>query len=107
MKKMFILRAIDLQPGLSNDHDGVPFRWLTSLVEKVRALVPDDEEGTCVVRGASGLTFAYEHTLTQAEELQSRLDDMESRAAQIKSLLPRDGALSVEQTQQLRELLGA
>ena len=45
-KKTFILRSIDLLPGLGNDHDGIPFRWLTSLVEKVRAQVPDDEESS-------------------------------------------------------------
>ncbi|MBK6790786.1 MAG: hypothetical protein IPG77_25030 [Betaproteobacteria bacterium] len=44
--KTITLRAIDLLPGLGNDHDGIPFRWLTSFVEKVKAQVPDDEEAS-------------------------------------------------------------
>ena len=62
--KTTTLRSIDLIPGLGNDHDGIPFRWLTSFVEKVKAQVPDDEEASCKVFGAEGLTFRYEHTLT-------------------------------------------
>ena len=58
--KTITLRAIDLLPGLGNEHDGIPFRWLTSLVEKARAAVPDDEEASCVVLGAQFLTFSYE-----------------------------------------------
>jgi hypothetical protein len=104
--KTFILRSIDLSPGLGNAHDGVPFRHLTSLVEQVRRIVPDDEEGTCKVRGAELLTFEYTHTLTPLERVQSDLDDMRAKADQIKAMLPRDGALTAEQTDALRRLLG-
>ena len=104
-KKTFILRSIDLLPGLGNDHDGVPFRWLSSMVEKVRAQVPDDEESSCVVRGAAGLTFEYQHTLTQTEQLQATIEDMQAKAAEIRALLPIEGQLSASATEKLRELL--
>ena len=58
------LRAIDLIQGLGNEYNGIPFRWLTSLVEKVKTQVPDDEEASCKIFGAEGLTFRYEHTMT-------------------------------------------
>ena len=106
MKKTLILRAVDLVPNLSNDHDGVPFRWLSSLVEKVRTVVPDDEEATCMVRGAAGLTFEYVHTLSPLEELQARLEVLSDKAAQIRTLIPREGGLTEQQTQMLRELIG-
>lgn len=104
-KKTFILRSIDLLPGLGNEHDGVPFRWLTSLVEKVKAQVPDDEESSCVVRGAAGLTFEYQHTLSDVEQLQATVAEMQRRAEQIKALLPIEGQLSAQATEKLRELL--
>ena len=103
--KTITLRAIDLLPGLGNEHDGVPFRWLTSLVEKARAAVPDDEEASCVVLGAQGLTFRYEHTLTPTEQLQATIAEMQRRAEQIKALLPIEGGVSAEAADKLRELL--
>lgn len=105
MTTTITLRAIDLLPGLGNEHDGVPFRWLTSLVEKVKAQVPDDEESSCVVRGAAGLTFEYQHTLTQTEQLQATIAEMQARAAQIKALLPIEGGVSADAADKLRELL--
>lgn len=104
-KKTFILRSIDLLPGLGNDHDGIPFRWLSSMVEKVRSVVPDDEEGSCMVRGAAGLTFEYQHTLSDVEQLQATVAEMQRRAEQIKALLPIEGQLSAQATEKLRELL--
>jgi hypothetical protein len=38
--------------------------------------------------------------------VQSDLDDMRAKADQIKAMLPRDGALTAEQTDALRRLLG-
>ena len=58
--KTITLRAIDLLPGLGNEHDGVPFRWLTSMVEKARAIVPDDEE--IIVSTNRGAPAAYDGT---------------------------------------------
>lgn len=96
--KTITLRAIDLIQGLGNEHAGIPFRWLTSLVEKARAIVPDDEEASCVVLGAQFLTFSYEHTLSEVEQLQAT-------AAQIKALLPIEGGVSPTVADKLRELL--
>ena len=103
--KTTTLRAIDLLPGLGNEHDGVPFRWLTSLVEKVKAQVPDDEEASCVVLGAQGLTFRYEHTLTPTEQLQATIAEMQRKSEQIKALLPIEGGVSPAAADKLRELL--
>ena len=103
--KTTTLRAIDLLPGLGNEHDGVPFRWLTSLVEKVKAQVPDDEEASCVVLGAQGLTFRYEHTLTPTEQLQATIAEMQRKSEQIKALLPIEGGIPAQAADKLRELL--
>ena len=103
--KTTTLRAIDLLPGLGNEHDGVPFRWLTSLVEKVKAQVPDDEEASCVVLGAQGLTFRYEHTLTPTEQLQATIAEMQRKSEQIKALLPIEGGVSAQAADKMRELL--
>ena len=103
--KTITLRAIDLLPGLGNDHDGILFRWLTSFVEKVKAQVPDDEEASCVVLGAQGLTFRYEHTLTPTEQLQATIAEMQATAAQIKALLPIEGGVSAQAADKMRELL--
>ncbi len=99
------LRAIDLIQGLGNEYNGIPFRWLTSLVEKVKTQVPDDEEASCKIFGAEGLTFRYEHTLTPTEQLQATIADMQSTAAQIKALLPIEGGVSPAVADKMRELL--
>jgi hypothetical protein len=103
--KTITLRSIDLIQGMGSD--GVPFRWLESMVSKVRALVPDDEEGTCKVHGAANLTFAYEHTLSPQEELEDRLGAITAAANRARALLPRKGEpMTAEQVDALRELLG-
>ena len=103
--KTITLRAIDLLPGLGNDRDGIPFGWLSSLVGKVKAIVPDDEEASCKVFGAEGLTFRYEHTLTPTEQLQATIAEMQRTAAEIKTLLPIEGGVSPAVADKLRELL--
>lgn len=103
--KTTTLRAIDLLPGLGNEHDGVPFRWLASIMEKVKAAVPDEEQATCRVFGAEGLTFKYLHTLSEVEQLQATVESMQAKAAQIKALLPIEGGLSADRADKLRELL--
>lgn len=104
--KTTTLRAIDLIQGLGNDHDGIPFGWLSSLVSKVKAQVPDDEESTCMVHGVAGLTFSYEHTLSEIEQLQTTVAEMQAKAAQIRALLPIEGGVSAPVADKLRELLG-
>lgn len=103
--KTITLRAIDLLPGLGNDRDGIPLGWLSSIVGKVKAIVPDDEEASCKVHGAAGLTFSYAHTLSEVEQLQATVEEMQSKAAQIKALLPIDGGVSAAAADKLRELL--
>ena len=103
--KTITLRAIDLLPGLGNEHDGVPFRWLASIMEKVKAAVPDEEQATCRVFGAEGLTFKYLHTLSEVEQLQATVESMQAKAAQIKALLPIEGGVSPTVADKLRELL--
>lgn len=103
--KTITLRAIDLIPGLNSEGEGVPFRWLSSLVEKVKAIVPDDEEASCKVHGAAGLTFTFEHTLSEVEQLQATVAEMQATAAEIKSLLPIEGGVSPAVADKLRELL--
>ena len=103
--KTITLRAIDLIPGLGGEGGDVPFRWLTSLVEKVKAQVPDDEESTCLVHGANGLLFSFTHTLSEVEQLQATIAEMQSTAAQIKALLPIEGGVSAQAADKLRELL--
>ena len=103
--KTITIRAIDLIQGLGNEHDGIPFRWLTSLVEKVKAQVPDDEEASCVVLGAQGLTFRYEHTLSPVEQLQATVAEMQRQLGNIKTLLPIEGGVSPTVADKMRELL--
>ena len=103
--KTTTLRAIDLIQGLGNDHDGIPFGWLSSLVSKVKAQVPDDEESTCMVHGAAGLTFSYEHTLSEIEQLQDTIAEMQRQLGNIKALLPIEGGIPAQAADKLRELL--
>ena len=67
--------------------------------------MPDDEEASCVVLGAQGLTFRYEHTLTPTEQLQATIAEMQRTAAEIKALLPIEGGVSPTVADKLRELL--
>ena len=107
--KKLQLRAIDLMPDLATrGPEGVPFRWLESLVEKVKAAVPDTEEVSCKVHNAQSLVFGYEHVLTPAEQLQEDLDVLKGKAAQILVMLPRDGeSMTAEQVKLLRKLIEA
>lgn len=103
--KTITLRAIDLLPGLGNEHDGVPFRWLASIMEKVKAAVPDEEQATCRVFGAEGLTFKYLHTLSEVEQLQDTVAEMQRQLGNIKTLLPIEGGVAPAVADKLRELL--
>ncbi|MBK7515446.1 MAG: hypothetical protein IPI51_07500 [Betaproteobacteria bacterium] len=52
-----------------------------------------------------GLTFSYEHTLSEVEQLQATVESMQAKAAQIKALLPIEGGVSPTVADKLRELL--
>lgn len=103
--KTITIRAVELQ-GELNRPQGVPFRWLSGLVDHVRKLVPDAEEDSCRVHGAAGLTFTYEHKLTQLEQLQDELSAYESKQTQIRALLRPDGSLVPDAAERLRALIG-
>jgi hypothetical protein len=85
--------------------DEVPINWLASLSTRIKAEIPDDEESAAVIRGLGACTVSWPHTLTPTEQLQATIAEMQRTAEQIKALLPRDGALTAEQTNKLRELL--
>ena len=103
--KTITLRAIDLIPGLDSEGEGVPLRWFSSLLTKVTAAIPDHEEASCRVRGLAGLTFTFEHTLSETEQLQATIAEMQRTAAEIKALLPIEGGVSAQAADKLRELL--
>ena len=58
-----------------------------------------------MVHGVAGLTFSYEHTLSEIEQLQATVADMQAKAEQIKALLPIEGGVSAQVADKLRELL--
>jgi hypothetical protein len=48
---------------------------------------------------------SWEHTLSDVEQLQATVADMQAKAAQIKALLPIEGGVSAQAADKLRELL--
>lgn len=89
--------------------EGVPFRWLETLVQEIKARIPDEEEQkTCMVYGTEALRAEYNHTLSPVEALTERVEDLEARRREAKGLLPREGeTLRPEELARLRQLLEA
>ena len=58
-----------------------------------------------MVRGAAGLTFEYQHTLSDVEQLQATVAEMQRQIGNIKTLLPIEGGVSPAVADKLRELL--
>ena len=85
--------------------DEVPVNWLASLSTRIKAEVPDDEEPSAVIRGLGACTVTWTHTLTPVEQLQDTIADMQSKAEQIKALLPIEGGVAPAVADKLRELL--
>ena len=85
--------------------DEVPITWLASLSTRIKAEVPDDEESSAVIRGLENCTVSWTHTLSPVEQLQATVAEMQSKAAQIRALLPIEGGVSAEAADKLRELL--
>jgi hypothetical protein len=48
----------------------------------------------------------WDHTLSDVEQLQATVAEMQAKAAQIKALLPIEGGVSAAQADKMRELLG-
>ena len=85
--------------------EAVPLGWLATLHTRIKTEVPDGEEATCALHGLQHVTVTWDHTLSDVEQLQSTVAEMQRRAEQIKALLPIEGQLSASATEKLRELL--
>ncbi len=85
--------------------DEVPVSWLSTLHTRIKAEVPDDEESGAVIRGLGACTVSWPHTLSEIEQLQATVAEMQSKAAEIKALLPIEGGVSAQAADKLRELL--
>ncbi len=85
--------------------DDVPVNWLASLSTRIKAEVPDDEESGAVIRGLGACTVAWPHTLSEVEQLQATIAEMQRKEMLLRSLLPLEGGLSAEAADKLRELL--
>ncbi len=90
--------------------DGVPLRWLESLVQQMEAQVPDEQERkTMTVYGAEHLTVQYDHALTVEESLQEALAEQRLILAKVKDILPlrpgENATLSADQLKLLGQLL--
>ena len=85
--------------------DEVPVSWLSTLHTRIKAEVPDDEESGVVIRGLGACTVSWPHTLSEVEQLQDTIAEMQATAAEIKSLLPIEGGVSAQAADKLRELL--
>lgn len=85
--------------------EGVPLAWLATLHTRIKTEVPDGEEATCALHGLQNVTVTWDHTLSDVEQLQATVAEMQSKAAQIKALLPIEGGVSADAADKLRELL--
>lgn len=85
--------------------EGVPLSWLSTLHTRIKAEVPDGEESTCMLYGLQHVTVSWEHTLSDIEQLQATVAEMQAKAEQIKALLPIEGGVSADAADKLRELL--
>ena len=85
--------------------DDVPVSWLSTLHTRIKAEIPDDEESAAVIRGLGACTVSWPHTLSEVEQLQDTVAEMQATAEQIRALLPIDGGVSADAADKLRELL--
>ena len=85
--------------------ESVPLSWLATLHTRIKTEVPDGEESTCALHGLQNVTVSWEHTLSDVEQLQATVAEMQAKAAQIKALLPIEGGVSADAADKLRELL--
>ena len=85
--------------------EAVPLGWLLTLHARIKTEVPDGEEASCLLHGLQNVTVSWEHTLSEVEQLQATVAEMQAKAAQIRALLPIEGQLSASATETLRELL--
>jgi len=108
------MKTKTLTLSIANALDGVaisdemPAGTLMAFYDRARKLVPPEEWGSAKVHGASHLSLTYEHSLSSEEETRSLLQDANTRASQVRLLLPPHPGegLSAEQVDQIRQLLG-
>ena len=85
--------------------DEVPVSWLSTLHTRIKAEIPDDEESGAVIRGLGACTVAWPHTLSEVEQLQDTVAEMQRQLGNIKTLLPIEGGVSPAVADKMRELL--
>lgn len=71
--------------------EGVPFMWLESWLKHLRASIPDEEEGSCVVTGVEHLVASYGHRLSPLEKAQVERDEVVALLEQLRRLQPAPG----------------
>ena len=86
--------------------DEVPVSWLSTLHTRIKAEIPDDEESAAVIRGLGACTVSWPHTLSEVEQLQATVAEMQRQLGNIKTLLPIEGGVAPAVADKLRELLG-
>lgn len=88
-------KSIDLMLDLINGRDdGVPLGWLDSLIVKVRARIPPNEQADARVFGLHLVTVQHKHVLSEAEKVAAALAEAQAALAAVRAALPRedDGA---------------
>lgn len=104
--KTITIKATDVALDLIHKREsGVPFGWLQSVVQKVLERVPEAEETSLKIHGLEGVSFTYEHRLTEVEVLAEKVAALESKLQAVRGLLPASGPVSID-GERLREILG-
>ena len=105
--KTITIKATDVALDLIHKRDtGAPHGWMSSVLSKVLARVPQIEQDSLVVHGLEDVTFSYTHKLTEAEALAEQVQTLVQRARSIDQMLPRVGeGLTAEQVNRIRVLL--
>lgn len=106
--KTITIKATDVALDLINKRDtGAPHGWVSSVLSKVLARVPQAEQDSLTVHGLDDLAFTYTHHLTETEQLAEKVSAMEQKAQAIARLLPRVGeGMTADEVAELRGLLG-
>lgn len=90
---------------------GVPLRWLETLVSRVRSHIlktggTESEADSVLVFGAEHLTARYTDELTALEQLQDQVSAQSETLAALRTLLGRAGeAMTIEQLDAVRQAL--
>lgn len=92
-----------LQQG--TNRETVPFRWLSSLVDDIKRVLPDEkDQKTCMVHGVDKLTVTYDKVLTTADVEAEKAAELKKILAELRDTLPPDGSTLNLSADQLREL---